>query len=97
MSQEDLSARLQLAGFDIGRSTIGHWEQSRYSPPFDNPQFTKILAEILDLPVPVMLQMAGFELNITHSDAGERVAHMVDEMPPEVQDLVVRIVEQFKR
>lgn len=97
MSQEDLAARLQLEGFDIARSTVGHWEQSRYSPPFENPRFTKTLSSILDLPVPTMLQMAGFELSNQHTEAGEAAAYIIDDLPPDKQDLALRLLEQLKR
>lgn len=96
MSQEDLAARLQLAGFDFERSTVGHWEQARYRPPFENPSFVKAMSEILDLPIPKMLYMAGFEIQTTHGELAEQAAYLIDSLPPDKQKLALRILEQFK-
>lgn len=96
ISQEELASRLQLAGFDIGRSTISNWEQSRHSPPFDNPKFLKAISEILDLPVSKVLYMAGFDLTSQHGEIAEQAAYLIDSLPPDRQILALRLLESLK-
>lgn len=96
MSQEDLAARLQLSGFDIARSTVSHWEQARYRPPFENPAFVKVMSEILDLDVPKMLYMAGFDIQTTHGELAEQGAYIIDSLPPDKQRLAIRLLETLK-
>jgi len=50
-SQDDLARFLQLAGFDVLRATISHWETGRFTPPLGNPAFVAELARILKLDV----------------------------------------------
>lgn len=98
ISQEELAARLQRNGFDISRATVGHWEQDKYLPPLGNPQFCKIMADILLVSVKELLALAGYDLaDKTHSNAAERAAWLIDQLPPEKQDLAVRLVEELAK
>lgn len=98
ISQEELAARLQRNGFDISRATVGHWEQDKYLPPLGNPQFCKVMADILLVSVKDLLAMAGYDLDEKqHSIEAERVAYLVDQLPPEKRNLAVRLVEELAK
>lgn len=96
-TQEDLASQLQLEGVTITRASISHWENSRNKPPLDDPQFREALAKVLRLSQPELLKLAGYEVSKTrYSDAAERAAIIVDELPPEKQDLAIRLLEQLR-
>lgn len=98
ISQEELAARLQRNGFDISRATVGHWEQDKYLPPLGNPQFCKTMADILLVSVKDLLAMAGYDLSEReHSIEAERVAYLVDQLPPDKRNLAVRLVEELAK
>lgn len=98
ISQEELAARLQRSGFDISRATVGHWEQDKYLPPLGNPQFCKTMADILLVSVKDLLAMAGYDLaEKQHSLEAERVAYLVDQLPPDKRNLAVRLVEELAK
>lgn len=96
-TQEDLAAQLQLEGIVITRASISHWENGRNKPPLDQPEFRAALAKVLRLTQPELLRLAGYEVSkARHSDAAERAANIVDELPPEKQDLAIRLLEQLR-
>lgn len=97
ISQEELASQLQIRGFDISRATIGHWEQGKYPPPLENPEFCKALADILLISVRSLLSMAGYDIEEQqHSETAERVAFIVDRLPPDKQQLALKLVEQLQ-
>jgi len=98
LTQDEIAARLQLAGFDFTRGTISHWENGRHELPMHDSLFRQALAEALRLDVRTMLRLAGYEIQeVYRSEAAERVAHMIDQLPPDKQELAVRLVEQLAK
>ncbi len=98
LKQEDLAAQLQVSGFDISRPSISHWENGRHLPPLENPEFRQALANILRIDVKTLLKLAGYEVaKSDFSEAAERVAYIVDQLPPDKQELAVRLVEQLAK
>lgn len=96
INQDELAARLQIAGFDVSRASVSHWENGRHTPPLHDSKFRRALADALRLDVRSMLNLAGYEVNnVDHTEAGERAAFIVDQLPPEKQDLAINILEQF--
>ena len=96
LSQEELSARLQLQGFDISPGAISHWENERYKAPLDEAEFRQALANVLQVSVRELLVAAGYEVSQhPHSDAGERAAFIIDQLSPDKQELAIGILEQF--
>ena len=96
-SQEELTTRLQLAGFDYKRSAIGNWEQG-YPMPLKDPEFVSVLAGILKIPTSELMSIAGYTIETRqHTHISERVANIVDDLPPERQELALRLIEQLKR
>lgn len=93
ITQEDLAARLQSAGFNYSRSTINNWENKRGMPPIDDPKFAESLAWALRVKVPTLLKAAGFDIKSQHTEVGERVATLVDSLTDEKKYLALRIVE----
>lgn len=95
-TQDDLVARLELAGFNYTRAAVSHWENETRMPPLNDPVFRQTLARILRITPQQLLKMAGYEVDRSnHSEAGERVASIVDHLPPEKQELAIRLVEQL--
>lgn len=94
ISQEELSARLQVKGFDISRATVAHWEQGRYFSPINNPEFAKALATALDIGVLDMFIRAGFDLNIQDQKAAIG-AEIIHKLPSNRQDTAIVILEQL--
>lgn len=68
MTQEEVTARLQLGGLDISRSAFAHWDSGRYKPPLDQPNVRHILADALELDVREMLVLAGYEVTENEED-----------------------------
>lgn len=94
ISQSELTRLLQLEGIDISASAISHWENQRYNPPLENPDFRHALANVLRLEIPELLRRAGYQvLEGSHTEAGERAAHIIDRMKPEDQSKALRILE----
>lgn len=97
LNQDDLSARLQLAGFDISRQTVSHWETDRRSVPLDNPQFVEALANALELNVMELLVIAGYIKNSKFGEDATKAAALVDSMPANRRKMAVGILEQLLR
>lgn len=95
-TQGELAAKLQLAGFNYTPGAVSHWENNARQPPFRNSDFTRTLAHILNVSESYLLKAAGYKVErSSHTEAGERVAYLVDQMPPEKQELAIRLVEQL--
>jgi transcriptional regulator with XRE-family HTH domain len=97
INQDELAARLQLAGFDFTRGSISHWENGRHEPPLQNPEFRKALADALKMSVPSLLVAAGYEITARHSENAMRAADIVDQMPDDKQELALGILEHILR
>lgn len=97
LNQEDVAARLQLAGFDIGRGAISHWEVGRTKPPFDDPEFTKALASVLKLSVNSVLKQAGYEIVTDLSEDARHAAEIVDQLPADRRRIALGLLEQLLR
>ena len=98
LTQDDLAARLQLEGIKkVSRSAVSNWEAGLSNVPLRNPEFVKALANTLRITETRLMLMAGYTVGAKHTDLAERAAHIIDELPPDKQELAVRLVEQLKR
>ena len=96
-TQEDIAARLQLSGFQYTAGSISHWETERHSPPLDDPKFSSAMAEVLQISVGTLLTLAGYDVSRkTYSEAAERAAWIIDQLPPDKQQLALKLVEQLQ-
>lgn len=96
LSQEELASRLQVEGFDLTRATVSHWENGRYQPPLNDAAFRRSLAKILRISIKDMLISAGYEVDQDErSQAAERAAYILDQLPPDKQHLALDILERF--
>jgi transcriptional regulator with XRE-family HTH domain len=96
ISQEDLSAQLQIHGVEVTSGAISHWENGRYNPPLHDPMFRTALANVLRVSINEMLAAAGYETETaTRSEAGERAAYIIDQLPPDKQKLALGVLERF--
>jgi transcriptional regulator with XRE-family HTH domain len=98
ITQEDLTARLQVEGFDISRSSLASWESGRYEPPLHDPEFRRALSRALRVNVRTILRLAGYEVDDQqHSLFAEKAAILIDQLPEDKQELAVRLIEQIAR
>lgn len=96
LSQDELASRLQVEGFDLTRATISHWEVGRYQPPLNDANFRRSLAKILRMSIKDVLVSAGYEINQDdRSQAAERAAYILDQLPPDKQHLALDILERI--
>lgn len=94
LRQDELAAKLQIEGFDVSRATISNWETGRHEPPMHDPEFRHALARSLRLNVRTMLKLAGYEVTEQpHSTTAELAADLIDRLPPEKQQLALRLIE----
>lgn len=93
---DDFAARLQLEGVSFTRAAVSHWENGRHKPPLHDADFRKALSRVLRVSEAEILRLAGFELEkADRSDAAERAAYLVDQLPAEKQDLAIKLLEQL--
>lgn len=98
LSQEELTARLQVAGIDVSRGTVSHWENGRYKIPLENVEVRQALANIFNMDIKTLLKLAGYEVESKpHSEEAERVAYLIDQLPPDKRNLAVRLVEELAK
>lgn len=95
LSQDELTARLQIEGVTVTRGSLSNWETGRHKPPLDEESFRTALSRALKMSVKEILKRSGYDVAVKHSDAAERAAYLVDQMDEETQDKAVRILEQL--
>lgn len=95
LTQDELAARLQLQGQDVSRASISHWETGRYEPPMRDARFRRALATSLEISITDLLIAAGFEYVTEFSDVAGKAAQIVESLPPDRQDLALRLLEQL--
>jgi len=95
INQEELAARLQVAGFDVTRGSVSHWENGRHQPPLDDPAFIQAIGKALKMTVTEILIASGYDVRLTYGDAARRAADIVEQLPPDEQELAVGILEKF--
>lgn len=92
LSQEEFKARLELAGLNVSRSTVSAWETARVPLPLEDKEARIILAHVLKMAVPTMLEAAGFEISGQYSKAAQQAADIVDRLPPYHQKLALELL-----
>jgi transcriptional regulator with XRE-family HTH domain len=98
LSQDDLAARLQLAGLAVSRAAISHWETGRDNAPIQNRKSIVALADALQLTPNELLMLAGVEPDaITQSDAARYGALIIDRLPPNAQKTAVDQLRALER
>lgn len=95
--QDDLVTQLQLEGVSVTRGAVSHWENDRNKPPLDNGEFRRALAKVLRLSEPELLRRAGYQTaTVGRSEAAKIGADIIDDLPPDRQELAVRLLEQLR-
>lgn len=96
LTQANLAAQLQLKGFSITAAAISHWETGRHKPPLEDSEFRNALAEILKMDVPMLLELAGYEVTEgERSSEAKRAAYIIDHLPPEKRAWALEVLESF--
>lgn len=93
LNQEELTARLQIEGLDVSRSSLSNWETGRHKPPLEDEQFRNGLARALKMSVKEILKRSGYDVTFKHSEAAERGAFLIDQMDEQTKDKAVKILE----
>lgn len=97
-TQEEFTAQLQLSGLDYSRSAVSSWESGRVSAPLNHVEVRQAIANILRIDIKTMLKLAGYEVESKpHSEEAERVAYLIDQLPPDKRNLAVRLVEELAK
>lgn len=66
--------------------------------PLDNVEFRQALANIFNIDIKTLLKLAGYEVDSKpHSDEAERVAYLIDQLPPDKRNLAVRLIEEMAK
>ena len=99
LTLDDLARELQLMGFSFSPGAISHWEKGRHKPKLmTDPLFRKALAQILRMDVHTMLRLDGYEVDEEEfSPQAEQAAYLINQMPPDKQELALRLIEQLAR
>lgn len=100
LTQDELAARLQLAGLDVSRSAVSHWEKGRDNPPLSDVNARRAIADALDLTVGELLLLAGYSMEdeqATPGEAARRAALIVDKLPPAVQKAALDQLRALER
>ena len=95
LSQEELVARLQLAGIDISRGTLSNWETGRVSIPLGDRDLRWALANVFRLSVPDLLKAAGYEIELGGTEWSRRAAWVVDQLPEADRDFALEMLERL--
>lgn len=96
LSQLELVARLEVAGYPVARTTISNWENDKTRIPLEDPKFARALANALKMSITDMLLMAGYPVaSDTHTQEGRRAADIVDQLPDDKRELALGILEQI--
>lgn len=93
LSQDELTARLQIEGIEVTRGSLSNWETGRHNPPLGDENFRTALSRALRMSVKEILKRSGYDVTINHSDAGERAAHIVDQLDEQMQQKAVKMLE----
>lgn len=96
LNQEEMTARLQIEGVEVTRSTLSHWETGRYNMPMHEENFRRALVTALRLSEREILKRSGYDIGQRgHSDEAERAADIIDQLPSDRKELALRVLEQF--
>lgn len=96
ITQEQLTARLAVAGFTYSPGTISHWENSRHSPEnFNDPAFRKALADALDWNENELMRELGYTSELNPSPEALRAAELVDKMSPSRRKMAIGLLEKM--
>lgn len=93
--QADIVALLEDAGIKVSRASVSNWEAGRFNPPLDDPDFRRALANALQMTIPEMLAIAGYEINTQYDRESLRAADIVNQLPPESKTLALGLLEQL--
>jgi transcriptional regulator with XRE-family HTH domain len=77
LNQGSLAERLREAGVDVTQATISAWETGRHNPPMHDPLFRRAFAKALELEIPEMLKMAGYEIESSSNPTEVSDTHMM--------------------
>lgn len=95
LSQDEVTARLQLSGFDCSRATISHWETGRVSIPLGDRDLRWALANVFRVSVPDLLKAAGYEIELGGTEWSRRAAWVVDQLPEADRDFALEMLERL--
>lgn len=98
LSQEELTARLQVAGLNISRAAVSHWEKERNHPPLDNPEARLAIAKALKLSVAEVLTLAGYVVeDEKQSEAARRAAAIIERLPADARELALEYLNMLEK
>lgn len=93
LTQEEMTARMQVEGVPMLRSSLSNWETGKFNPPIKDAKSRAALARALKLSVKEVMRRSGYDVTLTHSEAAERAAYIIDQLDTDTQDKVVKMLE----
>lgn len=97
ISLSELEARLNLYGHKVTKAAIGHWVTGKTKPPLKDREFVEILARALEMSAGEMLEQLGFVgSDEDWSPTVQRIASIVNHLPPDRQQLALKLIEQLE-
>lgn len=97
LSLADMEARFNLAGYEITRQAIGLWVSGKRRPPMWDIDFMFALGRVLEMSVSEIFRRIDYIPNGGDSGAARRAYDLIRTMPPDQQDLALRLIEQLAR
>jgi hypothetical protein len=98
LSFAGLQARLAEQDYNVTRAAVGHWVLGSRKPPIGDKEFMEILARALEMNYADLWEQTGLYTPLEErSPTAQRIAEIVDRMPPEKQDLALRIIEELAK
>ncbi|MBE7513845.1 MAG: helix-turn-helix transcriptional regulator [Anaerolineales bacterium] len=90
ISQDELAARLSNSGQETSHARVSHWETGRNKMPLHDKGFRVALAIALEMDTNELMEALGYVIiEDERSDKARLAANLVDQLPPDVQDVAI--------
>jgi transcriptional regulator with XRE-family HTH domain len=84
------------SGLKVSQARIAHWETGRANPAWEDPSLRLALSQALKMSInEIFLELGFLEIQIEDTPEASRIAQLVNKLPEESRDLVLRIVEEI--
>ena len=98
LSLSDIETQLNLLGFNVTRSTVGHWMAGTRKPPLKDRKFLDALSTVYKMPIADMLDKMGLvDIAADMSPEARRAVDLIDHMPPEKRKMALDVLEAMAR
>ncbi len=98
ITQDQLAERLCAGGMNITKAAISKWELGKASLPLQTTSNRHLLAHALELTIPELLALDGYEIapNPNWSHETRLIAALVETLSPEDRETILVMVNHLK-